>query len=221
MKDIITDFLKRQGIKVILTQKLFTGAVDVFYINYLGADDYYYSLLVAYNDTQFLLSPGANAGTGEVKNLTGKIDDFEEEEESAAESAAESTSNNADMILRDNLRRFSTKADLGTGCWSIDLAQNFSAMLMENLKSYCIGGKTLGDYAVISHKLWTRPSLGFSILYSKNGIYGGTINIWLGCKTLLDYNAELYEFCDLLQINNFIEWRYNNGINDRGLEQIY
>lgn len=54
MKDIIFEFVRSFGVLIILRKKLISGALDYYFIDWIGTDSQFYSLLVICNESQIL-----------------------------------------------------------------------------------------------------------------------------------------------------------------------
>lgn len=56
MKDIIFEFVRSFGVLIILRKKLISGALDYYFIDWMGTDSQFYSLLVICNESQIFSS---------------------------------------------------------------------------------------------------------------------------------------------------------------------
>lgn len=193
MRGVIDDFVRRLGVTVILDRKVVSGVIDIFYYNFIGSDKRFYSLLVPCNETQILLSP--------QKHLT--VSDFigiPENEECT------------DLMISRNLRVFNTKEDWVTGKWKIENARAVDKKLRKYLDECLIDYCEVGNYRLVSHRLWLRPAVGLSILYDELGKGTKSFSIWHGCKTELPDTDGLRLFVKELGLEKHIVW--NGECND-------
>lgn len=196
MRRVINAYLQDIGVSVWLDRKTYSDLVDVFYCNFIGSDEKFYSMLVVYNDTQILLDP---------QIYLGYASDFCGDEILDAQCRAleEPVSN---LQLGRCLRCFSDKGDWLVGRWKKEDAALINRELRARLNACFSDGCEACGYALVSHRLWTRPALGFSLMYSRYNVYVGTISVWTGCKTRLVYEHDLREFVKELGIEDYILW---------------
>ncbi|MEY8334662.1 hypothetical protein AALB53_16380 [Lachnospiraceae bacterium 47-T17] len=200
MRRVIDSFIKSIGVSVILERKVFRGLLDVYYYNFIGKDDKFYSFLVACNDTQIILDP--------QKYFMFASDFCDEDAELKVLSLQYCVDEmDVDLLLARNLRVFCSKEDWIVGRWCTDSAKAFDQELRRTVKECFNECCRVGEYELIQHSIWTRPALGFSIMYNKNGVFGGVVTVWHGSITELEYSQGLHDFLVELGIEHFIRWR--------------
>lgn len=182
MEKIILQFLKSIHIAVVLNKQIFTGLLNVLYMNFIGKDDMFYSFMIAYNETQVFAKPAIYLGLRDS-----------------------SESPSIEDLLANNLRSFSNKAAWNEGKWDINVAKNFSKYIENKLDVNRYAGIRCGQYAVKYAELWSKPALGITIFYSKGDSYHNVITIWLGSKTVVsDSDIEFLQFLEALGISNYV-----------------
>lgn len=209
MRAVIDDYVRNLGVTIVLDNKHFSDILDIHYYNFIGKDKKFYSLLVVSNDTQILVNFRkcfkyssdfvCDYYDGEIEKVAAfSIDKFDD----------------LVLALNANLRQFDTKDDWLIGKWKLRDAKTFCSWFKSQLQNYLLDGCNYEEYSLCSHKIWTRPSLGCSFSYKKNGRYCGTINVWHGCKTELCYEKNFYEFINLLGISKYIIWVMETAVDE-------
>ena len=170
MNKAVIGFVKKHGVKIVLTQEAFTGLLRVYYYNWLGVDGKYYSLLAPCSY--------AKVYTTEVfSNAQGSLH----------------------QVLQKNLRVFESKDEWDAGKWQRDAAKGFNKMLQGELEKRAILRVSVGKYSVEDVQLHLQPALGMTVWYSKNGSDLESLTMWYGSKTtVFSLDRELAEFIDAL-----------------------
>lgn len=177
MEQIILDYLRSLHWIAVLEKKVFTGLVNVMYVNFIGANGCFYSFLIAYNETQLFAKPSVVLGTNQ-----------------------ESTAD----VLSSNLRVFKDKESWLEGKWDIRIAKSFNQYLEQSI-SNCINTSIHTEhYSILSGKVWTSPALGFSLIIAKDGYYNQTLSFWMGSVTIVENNAELLKLLEMLGLSKYV-----------------
>lgn len=152
MQTVIDDFVRRKGIRMILTKEIITGPINVYYYNWTDQDSKYYSLLVPCNDTQIFSDTG-------VTSI--------------------STPQEVEKAISKNLRQFYSKGEWDIGKWDRRTAENFNANLNRRLNAtYRTFPEPLNGYKVVDVKIYLRPCVGVTIWYQHGTLQSFTV--WLG-----------------------------------------
>lgn len=178
MKEIISGFVRKLGVKVMLSQKVLAGTLDTFYYNWIGSDGKYYSLLVACNDTSFFIKTGNTFRLSTFDTAT---------------------------TLKDALRQFECKQDWMTGKWTLQEALTFCSFIEQQLEHNYSRNVEVGCYKLISEKFWIRPALGVSVFY-RVGDFTNVLNFWYGSKTTISTNdSDFLDFINELGYSDLID----------------
>ena len=83
MKDIIFEFVRSFGVLIILRKKLISGALDYYFIDWMGTDSHFYSLLVICNESQIFSKDVIAIGSSDksLSPLTSNLKQFPTKED--------------------------------------------------------------------------------------------------------------------------------------------
>lgn len=151
MRNYIIQFVRSMHVKVILTNKVFSGLLDVFYLNWIGTDGRYYSLLVPFNETQIFtcnldLIGGCTEGTRLAANLR--------------------ISDNKESWIQER--------------WQPEFAAHLAQRLSQSLPIGKYPVVYDGRYVLSAVQYFTHPALMVSVQYSYDGDFVESLNILPG-----------------------------------------
>lgn len=135
MKDYIIRFVKSIGVLVPLRTRIIHGMLDYYFIDWIGKDSQYYSLLVIANETQI---------------FTRNILALGESDEPLCDIAT-------------NLKQFNNKSDWVIDKWDLEITKKYDAFLKEKLSSFHPEDCNTANYKIISFTVCIRPVLQFVI----------------------------------------------------------
>ncbi len=176
---VVLDYVKGIGVKTILTNKVFTGILKVFYINWIGADDKYYSLL----------APCSCSTVYKVEqvNFSGDYKDMQ-------------------SVLKSNTKIFDTSDDWRCGMWELEYAKQYADTLCNQIASRTFNGVSESGYSVVDVQLHVQPMLGVTIWYRSITGRLGNITVWQGTKTILGItDAGFIRFLEALGISGCVQ----------------
>lgn len=155
---VILEYIKRIGVKTILTNKVFAGELRVFYLNWIGRDDKYYSLLAPCS-----YSTVYRVGQSDIS----------------------SSYNSIQAVLEFNTKVFEDTDAWYEGMWKLEYAERYSEELMRQINSRTFNSISAGGYRTVDVHLHVQPMLGMTIWYESVTGKLGNITVWQGTKTTL------------------------------------
>lgn len=172
MDKVLVSFVKKIGIKTVLTQQKFTGLLRVYYYNWIGVDNKFYSLLAPCSYDK-VYTQNIFSFSGLCSTLFG--------------------------ALKNNLRVFETKEEWDAGKWSRDDACEYNNRLQHEMEKTATMRVTVGKYRVEDVQLHIQPTLGITVWYCKGEDEFESITLWSGAKTtVFSLDREFVEFIDAL-----------------------
>lgn len=180
MKDIIFEFVRSFGVLIILRKKLISGALDYYFIDWMGTDSQFYSLLVICNESQIFSKDVIAIGSSD-----------------------ESLS-----PLTSNLKQFSTKEDWVIDKWDLNYAKKLEAFLADQLSQIDLTGCDTETYHVLNCIACLRPMLQYVITYRHDDTILNLVLQPLNITQIIPNSAEHAEFIlnivTRLHLNNYI-----------------
>ena len=181
MRSVIIDFIKSIGIAVVLNNKVLHGLVDVYYFNWIGTDNKFYSLLAFANQTQIFSKNVKWLGDG--------------------------TDNSLQDVLFNCLRVSETKEDWLLERWELEPLEKLEEGLVCQIRNQIAFDVVNSIYRVRSVSVFIQPIVGFSIFYDKDDKFHGTINVLVNSKTVLKrHDSYFFEFVEGLGLSDFVIW---------------
>ena len=179
----IKGFMRSITVATVLSFKVISEVLDVYYVNWMSKDDKFYSLLVIANETQVF---------SKTIPLLGIVTDekmfFD--------------------VFYKNLRVFDTKIDWSLGKWSLDYAITISQSITKELQEYKAPACLNPVYNLVSFCVYTRPRLAINVVYSKNGVICDSLFFVIGQSIIVDCKDPYFkDFMHELELDRWIEWR--------------
>lgn len=174
MQQVINNFVKRKGVSIMLTKTVIRGALSVYYYNWVGTNEKYYSLLVPCNESQIFTVDGDVA----------LIDDMEK-------------------ALDKNLKQFYTKGEWDVGKWKREVAEEFNSTLEKKLNSIYRPTEPINGYRVVDLKIYLEPNVGISIWYQRETLQNLTVWLGHH-RDVFTYDAGLKEFVDQFEFGDAV-----------------
>lgn len=175
----ILEYIRQIGVKTVLTNKVFTGQLKVFYVNWVGRDDRYYSLL-------------APCGYSTVYRV--------------GQSDISSVHDSIQSVLEFNTRIFENTDDWYSGMWDLEYAKRYTNELMRQISSRTFTDISESGYSVADVQLHVQPTLGVTIWYRSPTGRLGNITVWQGSKTSIGLVDDGFiRFLDALGISGSVQ----------------
>lgn len=176
MTRVVNEFVKGHGIKIVLTAKVFKGFLHVYYYNWVGTDDCYYSLLAPCSKTMIYEYPNFATTTGGT--MTG--------------------------VLKKNLRCFENKDEWNKEKWKPEEAEECAKRIADCMGEYSALIGTFGEYSVLGVEVHLQPALGVTVWYKKECV--GCVTCWYGSvATVVTEDSGMVEFIERIGLERLVK----------------